>query len=486
MIFNSISFASFFICFFILYWFVFKKNLQLQNLLVLAGSYFFYGWWNWRFLFLLAGSSLLNYYLGIVIPKTIDHKKRKWLLYTGLLQGLGLLVYFKYSNFFITSFVHAFSFFNVNIHVNTLQLILPLGISFYTFRMISYLLDVDKGKIEPCKDWVVFFSYVAFFPSLISGPIDKAKLLVPQLEKKRVFRKEQFYDGLRQFLWGLFKKTVVADNCAGVANDIFNNYQTLPASSLVIGAVFYMVQLYADFSGYSDMAIGIAKLLGFDITKNFNYPFFAQNIADYWRRWHISLTSWLTEYVFTPLSISFRDYGKAGLIMAIIINFVICGIWHGANWTFVLFGLIHGVYFIPLILRGTLFKKVKGTAPGMLPNFKEFGNMLATFALVVFAEISFRADSLSHAWGFYKHLFSLSLFSPPVLSDIMTTGTCSAFILIMLGAEWLQRKKDHALQFGPVLTTFRLYYRTLIVSLLVWAILIWSVTDNKSFIYFQF
>ncbi|MES2849486.1 MAG: MBOAT family O-acyltransferase [Bacteroidota bacterium] len=486
MIFNSIAFASFFICFLFLYWFVCKKNLQLQNLLVLAGSYFFYGWWNWRFIFLLAGCSLLNYYLGIIIPKTENPKKRKWLVYIGLLQGLGLLVYFKYSNFFITSFADAFSFFNVNLHVSTLQLILPLGISFYTFRMISYLLDVDKGKIEPCKDWVVFFSYVAFFPSLISGPIDKGKLLIPQLEKKREFNKDQFYDGLRQFLWGLFKKTVVADNCAGVANDIFNNYQHLPASSLVIGAVFYMVQLYADFSGYSDMAIGIAKLLGFDITKNFNYPFFAQNIAEYWRRWHISLTNWLTEYVFTPLSISFRDYGKWGLIMAIIINFVICGIWHGANWTFVLFGLIHGLYFIPLILRGTLFKKVKGASTSVLPTLKEFVNMLATFGLVVFAEISFRADSISHAWGFYKHLFSLSLFSKPVLSNVMTTGTCIAFMFIMLVAEWLQRKKDHALQFAPNFTPLRFYYVTAIVSFLIWAILIWSVTGNKSFIYFQF
>lgn len=486
MIFNSLSFASFFACFFILYWFVCKKNLQWQNLLVLAGSYFFYGWWNWRFLFLLAGSSLLSYWLGLVIPTTEHPTKRKWLLNIGLLQGLGLLVYFKYSNFFITSFADAFSFFNVHIHVNTLQLILPLGISFYTFRMISYLLDVDKGKIKPCHDWVVFFSYVAFFPSLISGPIDKAKLLIPQLEQKRLFDKDQFNDGLRQFLWGLFKKVVVADNCAGVANDIFNNYQHLPASSLVIGAVFYMVQLYADFSGYSEMAIGIAKLLGFNITKNFNYPFFAQNIADYWRRWHMSLTTWLTEYVFTPLSITFRDYGKGGLIMAILINFIICGIWHGANWTFVLFGVIHGLYFIPLILKDALFKKTKNASTGILPTFKEAGNMLATFGLVVFAEIMFRADSITHAWGFYKHLFSLSIFSKPVLSNLMTTGTCISFMLIMILAEWLQRKKDHALQFGARLTTAQFYYATAAVSLLIWAILIWSVTDNKSFIYFQF
>lgn len=486
MIFNSLPFAVFFLCFFILYWFVFKRNLKLQNLLILAGSYFFYGWWNWRLLFLLIGSSIFNYFLGIFIAKTSNEKYRKWLLYAGLLQGLGGLVFFKYYNFFITSFADAFAVFNFHIHVNTLQLILPLGISFYTFRVISYLLDIDKGKIRPCTDWVVFFSYVAFFPSLISGPIDKAKLLIPQLQTKRIFNDDQFNDGLRQFLWGLFKKTVVADNCAVVANDIFDNYRHLPASSLAIGAFFYMIQLYADFSGYSDMAIGIAKLLGFNITKNFNYPFFAQNISDYWRRWHISLTSWLTEYVFTPLSITFRDYGKFGLALAIIVNFTIVGIWHGANWTFVLFGLIHGCYFIPLIIKGTLFKKTKPAAGRLLPTLKEFTNMLGTFILVVLAEIMFRADSVSHAVDYYKHLFSFSLFSAPVFSNGTTTATCMIFLFIMIMAEWLQRNKDHALQFKPQPTQLRFYLQTIVFSLLIWAVLLWSVTDNKAFIYFQF
>lgn len=486
MIFNSLAFATFFLSFFILYWFVFKQNLKLQNLLVLAGSYFFYGWWNWRFLSLLIGSSLLNYFLGIFISKSTNPKHKKWLLWLGLLQGIGGLIFFKYYNFFVSSFVDAFAGLNIHLHANTLQLILPLGISFYTFRVISYLLDIDKGKITPCTDWVVFFSYVAFFPSLISGPIDKAKLLIPQLEKKRVFNQDQFNDGLRQFLWGLFKKTVVADNCAIVANDIFDNYQNLPASSLVIGAFFYMVQLYADFSGYSDMAIGIAKLLGFNITKNFNYPFFAQNIADYWRRWHMSLTSWLTEYVFTPLSITFRDYGKFGLCLAIIINFTICGIWHGANWTFVLFGFIHGCYFIPLIIRGTLFKKIKTSDKKMLPSLKESSNMLGTFTLVVLAEIMFRADSVAHAFDYYKHLFSLSIFSLPVLSNGMTTATCIGFMLIMIITEWLQRSKDHALQFEPNPSQSRFYFQTAAFSLLIWAVVLWSVTDNKSFIYFQF
>jgi len=486
MIFNSIPFAVFFVIFLTLYWYVFRQSLRLQNLLILAGSYFFYGWWNWKFLFLLIASTALNYYLGIYIAKAADPKKRKWLLYVGLLQGLGGLIFFKYYNFFITSFADAFSFFNVHLHVNTLQLILPLGISFYTFRTLSYLLDVDKGKIEPCKDWVIFFSYVAFFPSLISGPIDKAKLLVPQLEKLRSFNKHQFNDGLRQILWGLFKKTVVADNCAGIANDIFDNYHTLPASSLAIGAFFYMIQLYADFSGYSDMAIGVAKLMGINVTKNFNFPFFAQNIADYWRRWHISLTAWLTEYVFTPLSIAFRDYGKFGLALAIIINFTICGIWHGANWTFVIFGFIHGCYFIPLIIKGTMFKKNKVPVNTLFPSLKELMNMLGTFVLVVLAEIIFRADTVAHGIDYYKQLFSLSLFDKPVLADKSATLACFIFTLILIVAEWLQRSKDHGLQFAPNLSKLKFYSLAVAMSLIIWSIFIWSVSENKAFIYFQF
>ena len=273
MLFNSITFAVFFVGFFLLYWLAFKQNLKLQNILLLAGSYVFYAWWDWRFLSLLIGSSALNYYLGIFIAKSENNKRRRFLLFIGLLQGIGGLIFFKYYNFFITSFASAFSIFNFHIEVRTLQLILPLGISFYTFRTISYLLDIDKGKIKPVTDIVVFFSYVAFFPSLISGPIDRAKLLIPQLEKERVFDYSGITDGMRQVLWGLFKKIVVADNCAAITNQIFSNYENLPASSLVLGALFYSFQLYADFSGYSDMAIGIARMLGFNITKNFNFPF---------------------------------------------------------------------------------------------------------------------------------------------------------------------------------------------------------------------
>lgn len=483
MLFNSIPFGVFFTAFFVFYWLVFKKSLKLQNLLILAGSYVFYGWWDWRFLFLLIGSSLLNYYLGIFISKTANTKHRRILLVIGLLQGIGGLIFFKYYNFFITSFADVFSMVNIHLEVRTLYLILPLGISFYTFRTLSYLLDIDKGKIKPTTDWIVFFSYVAFFPSLISGPIDRSKLLIPQLEKKRIFEYAGITDGMRQVLWGLFKKIVVADNCASITNQIFDNYANLPASSLVLGAVFYSFQLYADFSGYSDMAIGFARLLGFNITKNFNFPFFAQNIAEYWRRWHISLTSWLTDYVFTPLSISFRDYGKLGLIAAILLNFVVVGLWHGANWTFIWFGFLHGCYFVPLIIRGTMNKKKKTPPKKIFPSFSEFRNIVITFILVTIANIIFRADSMPLAIDYFKRLLSPSVFSYPLFTNRVSALISLIFSCVLLITEWLQRDKEHALQLTntkmPEFLRWSIYYAIGIV-------IIWYGGYQETFIYFQF
>ena len=405
MIFNSISFVVFFVIFFIFYWFVFNKNLRLQNLLILIGSYVFYGWWDWRFLSLLIGYSLVNFLLGFYIYKAKEHYTKKFLAFMGVFVGIGLLSYFKYTNFFITSFLTLFSSLNIKLEVHTINVILPLGISFYTFRTLSYLFDIKNNKIKPTSDWVAFFSFVAFFPCLLSGPIDRAKTLIPQLEKTREFKYNDAVAALRQILWGLFKKVVIANTLAQVTDNVYANYQHKPGSTLLVAVFYFSIQLYADFSGYSDMAIGVARLLGFNVTRNFNYPFFAQNIAEYWRSWHISLTSWLTDYLFTPLSISFRDYGKTGLIMAIIINFILVGIWHGANWTFVLFGFLHGCYFIPLILNGTMNKKKKMNVNKAVPSFVEVKNMLSTFTLVSFTLIVFRSDSISAAFGFVTRIF---------------------------------------------------------------------------------
>lgn len=486
MIFNSIEFLIFFLFFFLLYWQIFGKNLKAQNLFLLLGSYFFYAWVDWRLLSFLIVVSALNFYCGVNIGDSKSTKTKRVFLWIGLIQGIGGLLFFKYYNFFVVSFNEAFASVGISLGLNTLKLIIPLGISFFTFRTISYLLDVDKGKIKASKDWIVFFNYVAFFPSVLSGPIDKARSFIPQLETKRKFDYSNAVDGLRQILWGLFKKVVIANNCSVITNEVFEHYQTLPASSLLLAAFLYTVQIYADFSGYSDMAVGVARLLGFNVTKNFDFPFFAQNIADFWRRWHISLTSWLTEYVFTPFSISFRDYANLGLILAIVINFTLVGIWHGANWTYILFGFLHGLYFIPLILNGTMNKKKKlGTIT--LTSFAELFNIFRTFLLVMLTFVIFRAASVSQAFDYYKLLFSKSLLQIPVLNGVSLRyfAAVLAYILFMFAMEWNAKTDEHALQnFGSKLPRIVrwLFYILLLVIVYYFS----TMVSNQDFIYMQF
>lgn len=486
MIFNSIPFVAFFIVFFFLYWIIFNKNVKVQNLLLLLGSYFFYGWADWRLVSFLILVSALNFFLGIKIENASSEKLKRFFLYIGLIQGIGGLLFFKYYNFFINSFNDAFSSVGITLGLNTLQLIIPLGISFFTFRTISYLLDIDKRKAIACEDWIVFFNYIAFFPSILSGPIDKAKTFIPQLETKRTFDYANATDGLRQILWGLFKKVVIANNCSVITNEVFANYQNLPASSLVIASFFYTIQIYADFSGYSDMAIGIARLLGFTSTKNFDFPFFAQNIADFWRRWHISLTSWLTEYVFTPLSIYFRDYANLGLILAIVINFTLIGIWHGANWTYLLFGFLHGIYYIPLILKGSMNKKKK-LSTITLKNYSALFNMLKTFVLVMLTFIIFRATSIQDAFGFYNHLGSVTLFQKPVLNGVSMQFFISIliYIIFLFVMEWNAKTEEHVLEhFGnkyPKIVRW-LFYIVLLLIIYYFS----SMVSNQNFIYLQF
>ncbi len=486
MIFNSIPFVAFFFVFFFLYWIVLNKNVKVQNLWLLLGGYFFYGWADWRLVSFLIVVSALNFFLGIKIENASNEKSKRFFLYIGLIQGIGGLLFFKYYNFFINAFNDAFSSVGITLGLHTLQLIIPLGISFFTFRTISYLLDIDKGKAIACKDWIVFFNYIAFFPSILSGPIDKAKTFIPQLETKRTFDYANATDGLRQILWGLFKKVVIANNCSVITNEVFANYHNLPASSLIIASFLYTIQIYADFSGYSDMAIGIARLLGFTSTKNFDYPFFAQNIADFWRRWHISLTSWLTEYVFTPLSIYFRDYANLGLILSIVINFTLIGIWHGANWTFIVFGFLHGIYYIPLILKGTMNKK-KRINSITLKNYSEVFNMLKTFVLVMLTFIIFRASSIEDAFGFYKHLGSATLFQKPVLNGVSMQYFISIllYILFVFIMEWNSKTEEHVLEhFGnkyPKIVRW-LFYIILILIIYYFS----SMVSNQNFIYLQF
>ena len=448
MIFNSIPFFCFFFILFLLYWLVFNKNLKTQNILLLLSCYVFYGWMEWRFLAYLISASFIGYYFAIGINNERNEPRKKIILQASLFLIIGGLVFIKYYNFLAESISQLFKWSNFHWQINTLKLLIPLGISFFTFRLISYLLDVYHEKIEPSKNIIVFLNYVAFFPSVISGPIDKAQLLIPQLSTKREFSYELAADGLRQILWGLFKKIVIADYANPFVTEIFSHYKTLPSSTVLIGAFLYFIQMYTDFSGYSDMAIGIAKLLGFKITKNFNYPIFAQNIADYWRRWHMSLTSWLTEYVFTPLSIAFRNWDKWGLGLAIVLNFVICGVWHGANWTYVLFGLLHGCYFIPLIYKGSMNKKSKLAVGKSYPSFNEVKNIFFTISIAALTLVVFRADTIADAFGIYKKIFSIALFSMPtgIAVENYTLSILLLNITLMYVIEWRGREWNYGIE----------------------------------------
>jgi len=469
MQFTSIAFTIFFPTVFGLYWI--SQNLKLQNILLLLASYVFYGFWDWRFLALLIGSSAIAYFLGIKIGEN-EGGKKKIFVNIGLVLAIGTLFYFKYFNFFIDSFAELFGIKNIL----TLNIALPLGISFYTFRIISYFLDIKNKKLKLETDVLVFFNYIAFCPSMTSGPIDRGNLLFPQLKKERVFTFENGADAARQILYGAFKKLVVANSITPITQEIFQNYHHASGSTVAFGAILFLFQIYADFSGYSDMAIGFARLLGIKITKNFAFPLFAQNIAEYWRKWHISLTSWLTDYVFTPLVIQFRDYGKKGLIAAIILNFVLIGAWHGPRYTFILFGLLHGLYYIPLIVTNKLNKKKKFTKS--VPTFQELGNILLTMIMVCFAFILFAAPTLTDAIGMYGRIFSLSLFSIPKFIQVKILGLIGIIILI----DWLNKDKEHGLEisrFKPV--TRRLFY-----IFLIFMIMYYGVFGNGSFIYEQF
>jgi alginate O-acetyltransferase complex protein AlgI len=489
MTFTSFTFFVFFVILFIIYWSVSKFKVSLQNWILLFGGYIFYAWADYRFLSILIGCSLINFFLGIFIEKTKHDRLRTALVTIGIIQGVGGLAYFKYFNFFITSFKELLSVFGIQSNLKTLNIIIPVGISFFTFRTLSYILDIKNGKINPTRDVIVFLNYVSFFPSILSGPIDKARSFIPQLEKKRVFIYANMLDGLRQILWGMFKKLVIADYCTLITDEIFNNYTHLPHSTLFLGAFIYTIQVYIDFSGYSDMAIGFARLLGFEISKNFDYPFFAQNIADFWRRWHISLTSWLTEYVFTPLSIAFRNYNNAGLILAILINLTIVGIWHGARWNNVLYGFLHGCYFIPLILLGTMNKKVKLQKDKIFPSIKELLNMISTFTVVMLTFIIFRADTIGDAFLYLSKMFS-SIFSK---NNYVATlnyffweiGLVLPFyIALVFVTEWVGRFNQYGLACVEKIK-FPLV-RWSVYVFLIFSIAFFTRTNQTPFIYLQF
>lgn len=479
MIFNSIEFTVFLPIVFLLYWFVFKKSAKMQNILLLLASLFFYGWADWRFLFLVSINALVNYYIGIKISNSSKEKTKQRLLWLGLLFNLGVLGYFKYFNFFYDSFADLLNLFGGNLNYSSLIIILPLGISFFTFQTTGYIIDVYNEEIEPCKNVLVFSTYVTYFPKILSGPIERAQKFIPQIELARVFNHKLAADGLRQILWGLFAKIIIADNCAPFVNDIFNSYQNQSGSTLFVGAFCYLIQIYCDFSGYSNIAIGVSKLFGINLMMNFRTPFFSTNISDFWKKWHISLTSWMMDYVFTPLSFILRRYKNKGLFISIVITFVIVGLWHGANWTFIVFGLLQGLYFLPLIIKGTINKPSIVASNKLIPSFKEFFQMLGLFILMMLTSIFFRADTVDQAITYILKIMSTSLFAFPNLKE-------STFIFPIIGLfllmEWFSKDKQHALEFDnhSVLLRWSVY---LIIGFVV---LLSFNNKTNSFIYLQF
>lgn len=483
MLFNSLDFAIFLPIFFILYWYVTNRNLQLQNFLIVVASYIFYGWWDWRFLFLIFFSSITDYIIGKCLQITEKEKYRKTLLWISIVTNIGFLGFFKYYNFFVDSFVTAFSFFGKSISVNSLDIILPVGISFYTFQTLSYTIDVYKRKLEPAKDIISFFAFVSFFPQLVAGPIERATNLLPQFYKKRVFEYDKAVDGMRQMLWGLFKKVVIADNCAEYANAIFNNYTDFSGSTLVLGAIFFTFQIYCDFSGYSDMAIGMSRLFGFNLMKNFAFPYFSRDIAEFWRRWHISLSTWFRDYLYIPLG------GSKGSLLKIVRNtfiiFLVSGFWHGANWTFIIWGFLNALYFLPLLLVKRNRRNLDIVAENrVLPTIKELLSMLTTFFLTVFAWIFFRAESVSQAFSYINRIFTKELLKLPVIigsgkKELLVILLTMIFVII----EWIGRRNEYAIEklfiSNKRWIRWGFYYIILLVIFLM-------AGKEQEFIYFQF
>lgn len=471
MLFNSFEYLLFFITVFILYWFVTDKNLKLQNILLIIAGYTFYGWWNVKFLILLAFSTLLDYYVGIRIYQTPDKRMKKIWLFGSIAVNIALLGFFKYYNFFAQSWMDAWASLGYHMHPWTLKIILPVGISFYTFQSMSYALDIYKGKLEPTKDLITYAAFVSFFPQLVAGPIERAAHLLPQLQEKRKFDYQRGVTGLQLILWGLFKKVAIADSLAKTVNEIFANYSQYSTPTRIIGAVYFAFQIYCDFSGYTDIARGSAKLMGVELMKNFSFPYFSRNIAEFWKRWHISLSTWFRDYVYIPLGGSRVNKGKA--IRNVFITFLVSGLWHGANWTFIVWGAIHALFFIPSFITGTNKKYQSGISPGILPSLPELSNIILTFSLATFAWIFFRADSLHHA---IHYIFDFN-FSAPIIHR-----TPIPYLILFIAFEWILYKNLFEGLKRIVVVRYSTYL-ALIFALLYFLKV--NSTENQ-FIYFQF
>ncbi len=476
MAFNSLIFAVFLLTVFLLYWSLPSRPLGIRNAFLLIASYVFYGWWDWHFLGLILINSTVDFFIGRSLHQTQSKRTRNILLGISLTTNLGILGFFKYYDFFIESTMEMLQAIGLQANFHTLAIILPVGISFYTFQTLSYTIDIYRGKIVPTHNVIAYFAFVSFFPQLVAGPIERASNLLPQFLQQKNFNMEQAKDGLRQILWGLFKKTVIADNLAKYVDKIFSNYETYPGSMLLLGTIYFAVQIYCDFSGYSDMAIGTARLFGFNLKRNFAYPYFSRDIGEFWRRWHISLSTWFRDYVYIPLGgnrtkTTFHHFSN------LILTFTISGFWHGANWTFVMWGFLNGLYYLSPSIRGPHRHQTEIVALGrFFPTPLELLQICRTFTLIAFAWIFFRATSFSHAIGFFAHIGTSSWLAP--LRH--TKGLW--YVLLIFVIDWIQRDKQHPLEIAPLprYSRWAIYYTISILILFV------GKTGHVPFIYFQF
>ncbi len=481
MLFNSIDFALFLPIVLLLYWTVFARSLRVQNAFLLFASAVFYGWWDPRYLTLVFISAAIDWSVGLQLDRTGGSGRRKWLLALSMAANLGMLGFFKYYDFFATNFNEAFQFLGAPISLRTLNVVLPVGISFYTFQTMSYTIDVYRRQIPATRDPVAFGAYVLFFPQLVAGPIERASALMPQFKRPRPFNEALAHDGLKQILWGLFKKVVVADSCALYVDKMYAQPDLMSGSTLLLATVLFAFQIYGDFSGYSDIAIGTARLFGFDLMRNFAFPYFSRDMAEFWRRWHISLSTWFRDYLYIPLG---GSRGSKGMqVRNSIIVFVVSGFWHGASWNFLIWGLLNGLYFLPLTLSNNNRRHLGTVAEGrLLPSIREATAMLGTFALACIAWVFFRARTLQQAVDVYAGFLSPDLFSLPDLGPQELFGA-GVGVGVMLLMEWLARDRQHALQLGDGVPR---WLRWAIGYGIIALIVRFAPITEASFIYFQF
>ena len=475
MLFNSIDFLFFLPIVFLFYWFVFSNSARSQNILILISSYVFYSWWDYRFLSLIVFSTAVDYTLGLRIHNEKIYRLRKFFLFCSIFINLGILGFFKYYNFFIESWIDLFRAIGFQMsHVNTLNIILPVGISFYTFQTMSYTIDVYNRKLEPTKDFISFASFVSFFPQLVAGPIEKAINLLPQISNKRTFSYEQSVQGLRLVLWGMFKKVVVADSLAPIVDEVFSNHSEYGSVSLVLAAIYFSFQIYCDFSGYSDIAIGIAKLFGFELMSNFKFPYFSRDIAEFWRRWHISLSTWFRDYLYIPLGGS--RLGKSKTIRNIFLIFIVSGFWHGANWTFIIWGLIHSLLYLPGFILNTNrnYTNTIVAENKRLPSFRELYQISKTFFFTTLAWVFFRSNSIGEGFNYIAHIATFE-------NKFVYGKTLIIFPLFLICFEFLFRNDERI-----ILNIENKYLRHLIYLLLSVLIILFFNQDQKVFIYFNF